>query len=416
MAHSGNPLEGDSLKFVWKSYGCSLSGSYDGTTYYMEVIYSIEYLTDFEQETALTAAIENLKEELALEGLSDYEIVKAIYDYMTDNITYDYANLNDASYELKYTAYAALINKTAVCQGYAVLFYRLALEYGIDARVITGTSFGEAHAWNIVQLGDYYYDLDATWDAGSSKYNYFLKCEANFPDHTRNTEYLTAEFNAKYVMDDEDYKQNQSAADTMIETTDFTFVIKNGKATLTKYKGSAQEVVIPGKVENYLVTKLGNLSFCDNDTIRKVTIPNSVESIESASEILVDGAFYHCDNLTEVVFEGGSKITDLGECTFMDAKSLEKIEIPSSVKALKLSLFENCESLKELELPEGLEVLHQNALSSTGITKLHLPSTLISYHEWTFMPYLEEITVAEGSQLFRSASRICHCQYIYDFL
>lgn len=44
-----------------------------------------------------------------------------------------------------------MINKTAVCQGYASLFYRLALDAGVDTRVISGEA-GGPHAWNIVKL------------------------------------------------------------------------------------------------------------------------------------------------------------------------------------------------------------------------------------------------------------------------
>lgn len=66
-----------------------------------------------------------------MSGKNDYENTKAIYDYLCQNITYGNDNLNDDTYLLKYTAYAALINKTAVCQGYAVLLYRLLLEEGI---------------------------------------------------------------------------------------------------------------------------------------------------------------------------------------------------------------------------------------------------------------------------------------------
>ena len=88
---------------------------------------------------------------------------------MCSNITYDYKNLNDPNYTLKFSAYAALINKTSVCQGYATLFYRLALEAGLDARVIAGVAGGGNHAWNIVKIGKTYYHLDATFDLSLSK-------------------------------------------------------------------------------------------------------------------------------------------------------------------------------------------------------------------------------------------------------
>lgn len=212
--HTGNPQEGDALKWVYKECPASLSATGDGTNFYAVLTFMPTYYTTAEQEAELTAAVEQLKTKLALEGKSDYEKVKAIYNYMTANISYDYANLNDEAYELKYTAYAALINKTSVCQGYATLFYRMACEYGIDARVIAGISLNnkgnkERHAWNIVKLGDKYYDLDATWDstwdADKSKHDFFLKGDASFDNHDRDAEYMTAEFNAKYPISGTEY-------------------------------------------------------------------------------------------------------------------------------------------------------------------------------------------------------------------
>ena len=66
-------------------------------------------------------------------GVSDYQKIRSIYDYLTSNIKYDYANLKNDKYIKKYTAYAGLIKKTCVCQGYSLCFYRLALEVGLDA-------------------------------------------------------------------------------------------------------------------------------------------------------------------------------------------------------------------------------------------------------------------------------------------
>ena len=143
---------------------------------------------------------------LDLSNKTDYQKVKAIYDYICSNVTYDHDNLNDESYSLKYTAYAALINKTAVCQGYASLFYRLALDTGVDTRVISGEA-GGPHAWNIVKLNGKYYNLDSTWDAGRSTYAYFLKNTNDFDDHVRDNDYQSNEFIEEYPMWDESYTE-----------------------------------------------------------------------------------------------------------------------------------------------------------------------------------------------------------------
>mgnify|MGYP000090337698 FL=1 len=151
----------------------SISGN-SNEGYDLNIFYDVSYLSSLEQEEKVDEEVSNLLKSLDLSNKTDYQKVKAIYDYICSNVTYDHDNLNDESYSLKYTAYAALINKTAVCQGYASLFYRLALDAGVDTRVISGEA-GGPHAWNIVKLNGKYYNLDSTWDAGRSTYAYFLK-------------------------------------------------------------------------------------------------------------------------------------------------------------------------------------------------------------------------------------------------
>ena len=217
MIHTGNPKEGDYIARQYAGWQGTLSGYSSDGYYYLALTYTITYYTTAAQEEVLDAEIEEVISELGLksQNKTNYEKVRAIYDYICGHVTYDYTNLENAEYKLKYTAYAAMINGTSVCQGYAVLFYRMALESGIDARYISGIGNGGAHGWNIVKLGRKYYNLDATWDsnyAANKNYHYFLKCTANFDDHTRNDEYNTEAFHASYPMDDADYDINHTHA------------------------------------------------------------------------------------------------------------------------------------------------------------------------------------------------------------
>lgn len=210
MAHTGAPTEGDYLKWQYAGYGASaLSWSHGGSNPQCFMItYNITgYYTDTTQEYAVDTFVTEFKNSTAIQSATDdYEKIKAIYDWLCTNVVYDYTNLNSPEYMLKHTAYAAAINHTAVCQGYAVLFYRLALECGIDARVIAGKGKGangwEDHAWNIVKLGGNYYLLDATWDATKelyqkpAKYDWFLKGSESFTSHNPGTEQDTYDYTA----------------------------------------------------------------------------------------------------------------------------------------------------------------------------------------------------------------------------
>ena len=207
IKHTGNGKEGDYLK--WHCQGWTVKASISGNSnegYGLNIFYDVSYLSSLEQEEKVDEEVSNLLKSLDLSNKTDYQKVKAIYDYICSNVTYDHDNLNDKSYSLKYTAYAALINKTAVCQGYASLFYRLALDAGVDTRVISGEA-GGPHAWNIVKLNGKYYNLDSTWDAGRSTYAYFLKNTNDFDDHVRDNDYQSNDFIEEYPMWDESYTE-----------------------------------------------------------------------------------------------------------------------------------------------------------------------------------------------------------------
>ena len=210
--HTKVPTEGDYLTKQMEGYAASLSWYSTGGTNYLTITYTITYYTTAEQETEMDAAVETVMQDLNLEGAEDEQKVQKIYDYICKNVEYDYTNLENESYKLKYTAYAALVNKTSVCQGYANLLYRMLLEAGIDSRIVTGVSTenGERHAWNIVKLEDKYYYLDATWDApiavNNGTYEYFLRGTADFKKHALDTEYETDEFKQEYSISESMYQ------------------------------------------------------------------------------------------------------------------------------------------------------------------------------------------------------------------
>lgn len=81
----------------------------------------------------------------------------------------------------------------------------MAHSVGIPVRTVRGEACGksgwDAHAWNAVQLGGKWYQLDCTWDAGKSieDWEYFLK-GASMPKHR-----LTREFAGMESLSTADY-------------------------------------------------------------------------------------------------------------------------------------------------------------------------------------------------------------------
>ncbi|HDR4568135.1 S-layer homology domain-containing protein [Bacillus paranthracis] len=148
------------------SYG--LSGSPGNYTFTLKITYretkeQTEYV--MKQAKAIVSSITQV-------GMDDHEKVKAIHDYVVKHVSYD------TSYKA-YTAYEALVNRSAVCQGYALLTYQLLKEAGIENHFVVGTGDGQPHAWNLVKIENKWYHLDTTFDdplpdeQGRVTYSYF---------------------------------------------------------------------------------------------------------------------------------------------------------------------------------------------------------------------------------------------------
>ena len=158
------------------------------------------YFTDeFSSESQVRSAInsiEQVKNTLVSRRTGNtYEDIKMVHDYLVDNIEYDTSLSKDNIYDL----YGALVNRVAVCEGYARSFKYILDEMGISSVLVIGTGTNsrgetERHAWNYVEINNNWYAVDCTWDdpvvvgggnlPQSSKYKYFLKGANEFnQDH-----------------------------------------------------------------------------------------------------------------------------------------------------------------------------------------------------------------------------------------
>ena len=229
---SSTGQEGDALLYGYA--GCNVSYSTAGY-----IKYTMSYHSNAEQEAKLTEAVAMAMTELQLNGLSEAKKITKIHDYICNNVDYAY----NATEEQIYTAYGALCTGKAVCQGYAVLFYRLCKEAGLSVRIISGTGNGGPHAWNIVRIGSKYYNMDCTWDGqDADTYNeYLLKSEADFRDHTRESwkvadshylDYTSAEFNAQYPMTEKSWAESDDSNDSAETTYAHSEEAMSGAVTL----------------------------------------------------------------------------------------------------------------------------------------------------------------------------------------
>lgn len=91
-----------------------------------------------------------------------FQIVQALHDYLVRNCVYDRSAVNEVISPSR-TAYGALANGKAVCQGYSLAFKLLLRRAGVPAVYVGSDSM--QHAWNMVQMeNNGWYHVDVTWD------------------------------------------------------------------------------------------------------------------------------------------------------------------------------------------------------------------------------------------------------------
>jgi hypothetical protein len=185
MYNTDSPTEGDYVRYQYGGYKltcqqltCQKSAS--GAEYEYRLTITPVYYSTLGEEQEVDEKVAEILEKLSVgENSSEYEKVQAVYDYICSNVKYDYVHKNNSHYYRDSTAYAALVQNYASCQGYAVAVFRLLKELGVECRVVTGIGTNaqgedEFHAWNEVLVDGEYYNLDATWDAGKENYDYFM--------------------------------------------------------------------------------------------------------------------------------------------------------------------------------------------------------------------------------------------------
>ena len=105
-------------------------------------------------------------EQAADEFLSDIssnamEAVTQIHDRIVERVQYDQTMSSTNNTNL----YGALVDKTAVCDGFTSAFQYLTALAGFDTVFVRGTTpKGIPHSWNMIRIGDEWYAVDTTWD------------------------------------------------------------------------------------------------------------------------------------------------------------------------------------------------------------------------------------------------------------
>lgn len=178
--------------YVGNGAGFSILNGYvvSFSPYYNEKLATEEVISAFNDR------VNKILDETTAPGMSQVEMALSLHDYLVLHCAYDWNVVNGrgaSSYNV-YTAYGALMEGDAVCQGYAMAYNLLLNKVGMETEYVTSSTIN--HGWSLVKIGDIWYHVDVTWDdptfdfsgyshdlPGLCSHDYFLVSTAKMADH-----------------------------------------------------------------------------------------------------------------------------------------------------------------------------------------------------------------------------------------
>ena len=170
--------------------------------------------------------------------------------------------------------------------------------------------------------------------------------------------------------------------------------------TINSASNYGEEVTVPGIVKyegkDYTITQIGSI-FCNNQTLKKVTLPKSVTSLSST--------FEGCTLLSEVV-----NTDQILYCsrTFNECRSLKSIDL-SNCETIGNATFANCYNLQSVNLKKCITIESQaftncNNLQSVGDLS---SCTTIMYGAFQSCSSLKSIDISNCTSLGEEAFADC---------
>lgn len=222
---------------------------------------------------------------------SEYETEKYINDYLVKNCKYPQAQLMSGEGVVgnDNDAYGALVEGSAVCEGYARAFQLLCNSVGIECVNIVGFA-EEPHQWNCVKIENQWYQIDVTWN----------DCEED-------------EFacNRYFNLTDKEIRKTHSIADLFKDTTDEAYKDPDvncnvfiPKCISNEYSFVNQEYAVLHNLDNAdnIVEKLADKAR-KGETYLHIVFDNGLDYASVKDDILYSGYLYDW-------FDKANKIND----------------------------------------------------------------------------------------------------------
>lgn len=193
-------------------------------------------------------------------------------------------------------------------------------------------------------------------------------------------------------------RENNDEANKYDWDTLFDYEEVDNQITIKSYIGfdDMDVVVIPDRINDLMVTKIGQKAFANCENVKEVVLPKFLTTIGdsafydsglttiSLSNSLVhigDQAFLS-SGLTTISLP--KSLIHIGQSAFAFSK-LEKINIPSKVERISDFAFGHCKSLKEISFEEGITSIGRGAFAGCrSLIKIDIPNSVNTIEENAF--------------------------------
>ena len=194
----------------------------------------------------------------------------------------------------------------------------------------------------------------------------------------------------------------------------FGYKVRGDGVTITRCnKNFAGKLVIPDFIRGKPVKRIGGITFLGCSSLTRITIPDSVTSIEgnpfsgcnslTASEVSAGnvnytgfrGVLFNKEKTTLHAYPAGQtrptytipdSVTSIGSYAFLNCRGLKSITIPAGVTSVGDFSFEDCTGLTSVTIGNGVtsfgDYAFQNCASLTSIT---IPDSVTSFGRLPFM-------------------------------
>lgn len=157
----------------------------------------------------------------------------------------------------------------------------------------------------------------------------------------------------------------------------------------------------------------GKAIFNKDKTVLYTAIPVTSYNIPSTVRKLGSSAFNDQKDMTSATLPEG--LVSIGSYAFSGCSKLENLVIPSTVDSIGNHAFNGCSALQQINIPQGIKKLADAVLSGTGIKTLDIPSSVndIGMAAFSKCESLQSIKLPKGLTVL-NASLFYGCKQLSD--